>query len=107
TTGAYGIETTVSDDPWVQVDLERLHKIYTVKVYNRGDTAFDAGLPCTLQCSENGREFVDLDKRVNVFSQAQPWVVKPRGRACRYVRVRADKGKYIALSEIEVFGRKK
>jgi hypothetical protein len=106
-TGAYGIETTVSDAPWVQVDLEAPHTIDRILVYNRGDTAFDAGLPMTLQCSTDGASFVDLDKRATSFSQAKPWVAKAAGRVCRYVRIRAEKGRYIALAEIEVFGRKK
>ena len=105
--GAYGVETTVSAAPWVQVDLEGLYAVGTVKIYNRGDTAFDAGLPMTLQLSENGRDFVDVDTRATSFSQAKPWVTKTQNRVCRYVRVCATPGHYIALAEIEVFGRKK
>jgi hypothetical protein len=105
--GAYGAETTVSDAPWIEVDLLALYKVDTIKVYNRGDTAFDAGLPMTLQCSTNDREFVDIETRTASFSQTKPWVAKARGRVCRYVRVRGAKGRYVALTELEVYGRKK
>jgi F5/8 type C domain len=105
--GSYGAETTVSDAPWIEVDLLGLYAVDTVKVYNRGDTAFDAGLPMTLQCSANDRDFVDLETRATAFSQTRPWIAKTHGRLCRYVRIRGARGRYVALTELEVFGRKK
>ena len=105
TSGAYGAETTVSVDPWVQVDLERRYAIDKVKVYNRGDAAFDAGMPMTLQCSEDGVAFATIETRRTSFSQKDPWVAHLSGRPCRYVRVHGARGTYVALSEIEVYGR--
>jgi hypothetical protein len=107
TSGSYGAETTTSDDPWVQVDLEHRYAIDKVKIYNRGDTAFDAGMPMRLQCSEDGHRFVEIETRVASFSQSDPWVARLRGRVCRYVRVHGARGTYVALSELEVFGRRK
>ncbi|HEY2900622.1 MAG TPA: discoidin domain-containing protein [Polyangia bacterium] len=106
TTGAYGIHSSISDNPWVQVDLQAVYRIDKVKIYNRGDGWFDDGLPMTLQFSTDGASFADIDTRTTNFGQLIPWTVKARGKTARYVRVRSTKGKYVALSEVEVFGTK-
>jgi hypothetical protein len=105
-TGSYGAQTTSSEDPWHQVDLERSYKIDKVKVYNRGDQNFDDGMPMRLQCSEDGQRFVDIETRSASFSQTVPWVAKLRGRSCRYIRIHAARGTYLALTEVEIFGRR-
>jgi hypothetical protein len=105
-TGSYGAQTTISEDPWQQVDLERSYKIDKVKVYNRGDQNFDDGMPMRLQCSEDGQRFVDVETRSASFSQTVPWVAKLRGRSCRYIRIHAARGTYLALTEVEIFGRR-
>jgi hypothetical protein len=101
----YGVHTQVGDAPWVQVDLESVTEIDEVRVYNRGDGYFDEGLPMTLQFSEDGSTFTDLEKRTTSFSQGSPWVAKANGRKARYVRVRGAPGKYVALSELEIYAK--
>lgn len=105
TTESYGIHTDVEDFPWVQVDLQATYKISRVVVYNRGDAEFDAGLPFTLQLSEDGIHYVDVETRTTSFGQWIPWVAFCHDRKARYVRVHSAKGKYVALSEVKVFGR--
>jgi hypothetical protein len=106
TSGSFGVHTSLSENPWVQVDLTAVYRLDRVKVYNRGDGWFDDGLPMVLQVSENGKDFVDVETRSGNFGQLLPWSVKGRGRKARYVRVKGARGTYVALSEIEVFGRK-
>jgi hypothetical protein len=101
----YGVHTQVGDAPWVQVDLGAIRRIDRVKIYNRGDGYLDDGLPLTLQLSENGVHFIDVDTRTASFTQVRPWVFKAQGSSARYVRVKAARGKYVALSELEVFAR--
>jgi hypothetical protein len=104
TTGApYGVHTTTGDNPWVQVDLLGVHKIRKVKIYNRGVGWFDDGLPMTLQVSENGVVFTDVETRRTSFSQKSPWIAKVGGKRARYIRVRGTPGKYVTLSELEAF----
>jgi hypothetical protein len=105
TTGSYGIHTNVSDNPWVQVDLLALFKIDKVKIFNRGDGWFNDGLPMTLQLSEDGLHFTTADTRTTSFGQKTPWIVKGHGKKARYVRVAGSRGKYVSLSELEVFGQ--
>lgn len=102
---AFGVHTTVGSPPWVQVDLGRVYKVSKVKVFNRGDGWFNDGLPMTVQLSTDGTWFVDVETRRTSFSQAAPWVVNARREPARYVRVRGTAGKYVALSELEVFAR--
>ena len=85
----YGVHTNVGETSWAQVDLEAVYELDKVKIYNRGDGFLDDGLPMTLQVSENGVTFVDVETRTTHFTQTSPWVAKPRGRAARYVRIAA------------------
>jgi hypothetical protein len=104
TSGGYGVHTAVAALPWVSVDLLGVHVVDEVKVYNRGDGWYNDGLPMTVQLSEDGTNFVDVATRTATFGQQTPWTIEmPRQRA-RYVRVRGGSGKYVALSELEVFG---
>jgi hypothetical protein len=103
-TGSYGVHTKVGDIPWVSVDLQGLYFINTVKVYNRGDGWFEDGLPMTVQLSENGKVFFDVGMTNTTFGQWVPWTIKVGHRRARWVRVRGGDGRYLALSELEVFG---
>jgi hypothetical protein len=106
TTGSYGVHTNLGENPWVQVDLAGMYAIDQVKVYNRGDGFFDDALPMVLQFSADGTNFQDVETRTTSFSQLRPWTAKTLGRRARYVRIKGPKGKYVSLSELEVFGKK-
>jgi hypothetical protein len=101
----YGVHTSVSDAPWVQIDLLSARRISTVKVFNRADGWFDDCLPLTLQLSSDGVVFADVATRTKRFTQLEPWVVDLGRRHARYVRLRGPGGRYVALSEVEVYGR--
>jgi F5/8 type C domain len=106
TTGApYGVHTKSGDAPWVQVDLLGVFAIDKIKIYNRGDGWFDDGLPFTLRLSEDGVAFKDVDVRTTSFKQDAPWVATGHNWVGRYVRIQGARGKYVTLSELEVFGR--
>ena len=84
----------------------RRYRITKVKIYNRGDGYFDDGLPMTLEFSENGTDFVEIDKRTKSFGQWVPWTADGDKKPARYVRIHGNRGSYVALNEIEVFGKK-
>jgi F5/8 type C domain len=100
----YGIHTGFEATPWVMVDLQSSRKIAMVKVYNRADGWFDEGLPFVLELSQDGKEFNEVARRTEPFSQALPWTYSGATEA-RYVRIRAPRLTYIALSEVEIFER--
>ena len=104
TSGPYGVHTRSEDDAWVMVDLERIHRIERIKIYNRTDGWFDEGLPFALELSENGTDFVEVDRRTKPFSRWRPWVYESGGKTARYVRVRKVGHGYVALGELEVYG---
>jgi hypothetical protein len=89
------------------VDLQASRGIKDIVIYNRGDGWFDEGLPFVLELSENGKDFTEVARRSETFSQDHPWTyTAPTGLHARYVRVRAPHVGYVALSEIEVHGHK-
>jgi hypothetical protein len=106
TVGTYGVHTNKEEMPWVQVDLGDVHRIDMVKIYNRGDAGFDDGLPMTLLFSEDGAAFLPVDTREQSFDQWTPWTFEAQKMRARYLRVNGARGKWVALNEMEVFGKK-
>ena len=102
----YGMQTNREDSPWVMIDLESSYLVTQVDVYNRADGWFDEGLPLVLELSEDGRTFTEVARRNDTFSATAPWTYLGSGVKARYVRVRAPHTGYIALSEIEVRGKR-
>jgi F5/8 type C domain-containing protein len=104
--GVIGVQTGPDGHPWVQIDLSLVCKIERIVVYNRGDHNLNDSLPYDLEVSEDGREYKSVEHRVLPFGDgtlgAPPWSAKTSVRA-RFVRLRAQP--YIALSEVEVFGK--
>ena len=99
----YGAHTDAEQTPWVMVDLGRPRKIRLVKIYNRGDSAFDDCLPLTLEFSEDAINFEEIDTRTTPFSIGMPWTVSPKDKITRYLRVRGKKGGFVALNELEAY----
>lgn len=97
----YGVHSNIPLG-WVMVDLQRVHKLSSVKVYNRADGYFEGGLPFTLELSEDGVHFELGQVRSALFSSTDPWVYEAHGKPARYVRIRSPN--YVALTEIEVYG---
>ena len=101
----FGIHTKVGGSQWVSVDLGSVYELDRIQVYNRGDGYFDEGLPFSLQLSVDGAAFYELEKRTTSFSQSAPWVAKAGGKKARFVRVEGAPGKYVSLSELEVYAK--
>ena len=99
---SYGVHTNVGGG-WVTVDLEKVHQISTIKVFNRADGWFDGGLPLRLELSEDNQHWKEVERRTTSFSATDPWVATVQAAQARYVRVASDK--YVALTEIEVYGK--
>jgi len=97
----YGIETAPGPG-WVLVDLQDDQKITRVKVFNRRDALFDAGLPLFLETSPDAVNFKVVDTRRQPFSSTNPWIYQAGpGTRARFIRVRSNS--LVALTEIEVY----
>jgi len=97
----YGVHTAPGPG-WVMIDLEKIQKVSAVKLFNRRDALFDAGLPLTLETSSDGKTFTVADVRTQSFSTANPWIYEaPPGTKLRYLRIRSNS--MVALTEVEVY----
>jgi hypothetical protein len=102
--GTFGVHTTKERDAWVGLDLGKERTIREVRVYARGDGFASESLPLALEVSHDGVSFELLERRDLPFTQALPWVFRGEVSA-RHLRVRHIGEGYVALAELEVYGR--
>ncbi|MGD0528347.1 MAG: discoidin domain-containing protein [Polyangiaceae bacterium] len=103
---SFGIHTNVEDSPNVVIDLQGRYWIDSVKVYNRVDGWFDDSLPLVVELSQDGNKWDEIGRREEHFDASPPWVVNGRGKPAEFVRVRVARKSYLAISEVEVYGKK-
>jgi hypothetical protein len=114
TTGAHGpgtpgadyLHTNKETSPWALIDLGQVRTVREVVVYNRNDTNFDDALPIDVELSADGLKFTPVARRTEHFGTSlfdPPWRARFDAQHARYVRLRGHD--YLALSEVEVFGR--
>ncbi len=103
----YGIHTLTEESPHVVIDLLAPYRITGIRVHNRADGWYDECLPLLVELSTDGRTYSELGKRETHFDADPPWDVDGHMEPARYVRLRVPRRGYIALSEVEVFGKKK
>jgi hypothetical protein len=101
-----GVYTNVEESPSATIDLGDVFAIDQIRVYNRIDHAFDDSLPLDVELSTDGLKFKPLARRDDHFSADPPWIVTVHHEPARFVRVRVLKRGYLALSEVEVYGKK-
>ena len=102
---SFGVLTNVEDSPSVVIDLQDRYWIDSVKVHNRVDGWFDDCLPLVVELSQDGVHWDAIGRRDQHFDANPPWVVDGGGRPAHFVRVRVDRKSYLALSEVEVYGK--
>ena len=107
TGSSFGVHTKLEDSPSVVIDLQDIYRIHRVAVHNRVDGWFDDCLPLVVELSADGRVFHEIGRRTTHFDGSPPWVVDAGRERARFVRLRVDRRSYLALSEVEVFGKKK
>jgi len=100
-----GVRTNTEESPSAIIDLGREYRIDRVSVYNRLDGWFDDCLPLVVELSVDGARYKELARRDQHFGTDPPWTVEGRRDLARYVRLRVARRGYLALSEVEVFGR--
>ncbi len=103
---SYAFKTREEDSPNVVIDLEGIYWIDTIKVHNRVDGWFDDCLPLVLEVSRDGNNWDEVARRDRHFDANPPWVVEAGGRGARMVRLRVARHSSLALSEVEVYGKR-
>lgn len=101
-----GVLTNVEDSPSVIIDLVDSYAVDEIRVHNRIDQAFDDSLPLVVEVSADGTTFKQLGRREEHFAADPPWVLKTHHEPVRLVRIKVMKRGYLALSEVEVYGKK-
>jgi hypothetical protein len=104
---SFGVHTNLEDNPNVVIDLQDKYWIDKVSVYNRVDGWFDDCLPLVVELSVDGAKWDEIGRRETSFGASPPWTVSGRGKPAHFVRVRVARHSYLALSEVEVFGKKR
>ncbi len=97
----YGIHTNRGGG-WVTVDLQDIDRLSRIAIFNRSDAWFDESLPMRLALSQDGQQWKEVERRATSFTASDPWIFEAHGERARFVRVSSDK--YVALTEIEIFG---
>jgi hypothetical protein len=100
---AYGAATNSENNPWIRVDLTEPYNLHSITVHQRADGHHAQGFPMCVDISENEKDWAELGCRTD--PSAGDWTTSTKRRA-RYVRVRSVGVKLLALTEIEVRGRK-
>ncbi len=101
-----GVFTNVEESPNVTIDLVDTYAVDQIRVHNRIDQAFDDSLPLVVEVSVDGATFKQLGRREEHFAADPPWILKTNHEPARFVRIKVMKRGYLALSEVEVYGKK-
>ncbi|HEX7603472.1 MAG TPA: discoidin domain-containing protein [Polyangiaceae bacterium] len=97
-----GVHTTVEPTPWVEIDLGGVHNVRTIRVKNRTDGFFDEGLPLVVEVAESDDAFVQVGERTTHYDT---WDLDVGGKPVSKIKFRVPHHGYIALGEVEVYGR--
>lgn len=100
-----GVRTNTEESPSAVIDLGKEYRVDRVSVYNRVDGWFDDCLPLVVELSVDGARYKEIARQEQHFGTDPPWTVALRREPARYVRLRVARRGYLALSEVEVFGR--
>jgi hypothetical protein len=101
-----GVMTGIEDSPNVVIDLMDVYAVDEVRVHNRLDAAFDDCLPLAVEISLDGAVYKELGRQDQHFAADPPWVVPGNRAAAHFVRLKVLRRGYLALSEVEVYGKK-
>jgi len=102
----HGSHTATEDSPWVQIDLGRYINIGAIRIYNRQDGYEAQVLPLVVSGSFDGEKFTEIARTTTLFTQDDPWRIRPTGMGAhyvRFVRITHEGNGYLVLDEVEVF----
>ena len=103
--GTYGFHTNRDRYPWVAIDLGAPHAVSEIVVRNRADGHFDDSLPLELLLAAPGGDFEPVARRTERFTASRPWRVALDGRVADRLRLQVPRRTFLALGEIEVYGK--
>lgn len=105
-TGRPGFHTDFEAAPWWQVDLEAVHALNEVRVYNRMDCARERSRTLQVLLSDDGEAWRRVhDQAGYTFGGAdgRPLRVLLSGERARYVRLQLAEPAFLHLDKVQVF----
>lgn len=98
------VMTNCEDNSWWQVDLEGVHTLTEMRVFNRSDCCQERLSTVNVLLSDDGKRWIAIysHKGDPIGDQL---VVDLKGRKARFVRLALDKKEFLHFYECEVFGR--
>lgn len=94
--------TSGENRPWWQVDLQSIHSISSVEVYNRTDCCGDRLKSFNVKLSTDGKTWTDF----YFASQAgSPTTIQCNNVKARYVRIQLTGTNPLSLAEVRVYGK--
>ncbi|MCX7010653.1 MAG: discoidin domain-containing protein [Kiritimatiellaeota bacterium] len=94
--------TALENAPWWQVDLQKIHVIGEIRVFNRTQQLAERARTIQVQISLNGTDWIIIHRH-----DGSPWTrlfLPVGGKSARFVRVQLTGEHYLHLKEIEVYG---
>ncbi|MFV1964165.1 MAG: discoidin domain-containing protein [Pirellulaceae bacterium] len=105
--GGWGFHTDRQQDPWWQVDLERVWPLDQIFVYNRCDGSSERAVRLKLLLSIDGETWSECYQHDGTMflgaPDNQPLTIYLKGTKARFVRVQTPGNDPLHLDEIEVF----
>ncbi len=110
--GDYSFHTDIEDAPWWLVDLDGLHEIAEVRLFNRVDRRSNAARAnrIRIEVSALGRDWVEVLRKDDEFvfggADGDPLIWRADATiTARYVRVSLLQRNPLHLDQVQVFGR--
>lgn len=91
--------TKEQDEPWLEIDLERLRNVGSVEVRNRTDHSSDRAVPLVIELSADGESYETVAERAEPFTD---WVATFEARPARFVRLTVRKRTIFHLERVAV-----
>lgn len=104
-TGFFGFHTAEEDAPWWQVDLQDVHPLREVRIYNRGDSARERARTLKILASDDGAAWRLLhDQDGYTFGGGgRPLRVMLPGAPARHVRLQLAEHTALHLDQVEIY----
>ena len=107
--GLSAFHTAKEDNPWWQVDLEKIHKLSEIRVYNRMDAASGRANFLKVKISTDGKKWRQVHDQAGVAFggiDGRPAIISLDKQRARFVKIELGREGFLHLDEVEVYGER-
>jgi FkbM family methyltransferase len=102
-TDAFGFHTQLEVNPWWQVDLQSVHVIREIRIYNRCDVCRERSRNLVVLLSRDGSDWTMVHDQGGKIFGSVPLRVFPDGMEARFLRIQLNGREYLHLAQVEVY----